>query len=93
MQHTKRSVLVNGSGFYVQQGQQCLVSRSMLPRPAKGLTLICHCVRHQEKSYNFNVVVNIKRREKPIFLNVKGEGYKIHTKMVLEDPLVLYAWS
>eukprot|EP00929_Paragymnodinium_shiwhaense_P012789 TRINITY_DN120685_c0_g1_i1.p1 TRINITY_DN120685_c0_g1~~TRINITY_DN120685_c0_g1_i1.p1 ORF type:complete len:3365 (+),score=726.60 TRINITY_DN120685_c0_g1_i1:1028-10096(+) len=38
-----------------------------------------------EKSYNFNVICNVKRRAQPIALNVKGEGYKIHTKLVLEE--------
>jgi len=39
----------------------------------------------EEKFYNFNVLCNVKRREKPIVLNVKGEGYKIHTKLVIEE--------
>ena len=39
----------------------------------------------ENKFYNFNVLCNIKRRAQPISLNVKGEGYKIHTKLILEQ--------
>jgi len=39
----------------------------------------------EEKFYNFNVMCTVKRRNRPIVFNVKGEGYKIHTKLVLEQ--------
>jgi len=40
----------------------------------------------EEKPYNFNVLCQVKRRAQPILLNVKGEGYKIHTKLLLDQP-------
>ncbi|CAE7232354.1 Hydin [Symbiodinium sp. CCMP2456] len=40
---------------------------------------------NEERFFNYNVVCNIKRKEKPLLLNIKGEGYKIHTKLVLEE--------
>jgi hydrocephalus-inducing protein len=31
-----------------------------------------------EVSYNYNLICNVKRKARPLVLNVKGEGYKIH---------------
>lgn len=31
-----------------------------------------------ELTYNYNLVCNVLRKERPLVLNVKGEGYKIH---------------
>lgn len=31
-----------------------------------------------ELNYNYNLICNVKRKERPLVLNVKGEGYKIH---------------
>ena len=31
-----------------------------------------------ELSYNYNLTCNVKRKDRPLVLNVKGEGYKIH---------------
>lgn len=31
-----------------------------------------------ELNYNYNLICNIKRKARPLVLNVKGEGYKIH---------------
>jgi len=31
-----------------------------------------------ELTYNFNLTCNVKRKARPLVLNVKGEGYKIH---------------
>lgn len=31
-----------------------------------------------ELKYNYNLCCNIKRKARPLILNVKGEGYKIH---------------
>ncbi|CAJ1447961.1 unnamed protein product [Effrenium voratum] len=38
-----------------------------------------------EKFFNYNVMCNIKRKDKPLLLNIKGEGYKIHTKLVIDE--------
>jgi len=38
-----------------------------------------------ELNYNYNLICNVKRKARPLVLNVKGEGYKIHTKLVLEE--------
>lgn len=40
---------------------------------------------NEEKFYNLNVVCNIKRKQKPILLNIKGEGYQIHTQLMVEE--------
>ena len=29
-------------------------------------------------TYNYNLICNVKRKARPLVLNVKGEGYKIH---------------
>jgi hydrocephalus-inducing protein len=31
-----------------------------------------------ELTYNYNLICNVKRKDRPLVLNVKGEGYKIH---------------
>jgi len=31
-----------------------------------------------ELNYNYNLICNVKRKARPLVLNVKGEGYKIH---------------
>jgi hydrocephalus-inducing protein len=31
-----------------------------------------------ELQYNYNLTCNVKRKNRPLVLNVKGEGYKIH---------------
>lgn len=31
-----------------------------------------------ELQYNYNLICNVKRKARPLVLNVKGEGYKIH---------------
>ena len=38
----------------------------------------------QEISYNYNLVCNVRRKAKPLILNVKGIGYTIHHKVLLE---------
>merc|ERR1719487_833381 len=40
---------------------------------------------NEEKTFNYNVVCNVKRKAQPVVLNVKGEGYKIHAELALED--------
>lgn len=39
----------------------------------------------QERSFNFNVVCNVKRKKEPIVLNVKGIGYKIHASLTVDE--------
>jgi len=40
-----------------------------------------------ELTYNYNLVCNVKRKARPLILNVKGEGYKIHhTVRVIDTP-------
>jgi hydrocephalus-inducing protein len=42
-----------------------------------------------ELTYNYNLMCNVKRKARPLVLNVKGEGYKIHHSVrVLELPPV-----
>ena len=31
-----------------------------------------------EREYNYNLVCNVKRRDRPVTLNVKGIGYVLH---------------
>lgn len=42
-----------------------------------------------ELNYNYNLVCNIKRKARPLVLNVKGEGYKIHHSVFADDNRVL----
>ena len=41
-----------------------------------------------ELTYNYNLVCNVKRKARPLVLNVKGEGYKIHHKVLAGEPKV-----
>jgi hydrocephalus-inducing protein len=31
-----------------------------------------------ELTYNYNLICDVRRKARPLVLNVKGEGYKIH---------------
>ena len=37
-----------------------------------------------EKSFNFNLICNIKRKPTPLSINVKGEGYGVHDALEVE---------
>jgi len=39
-----------------------------------------------ELTYNYNLVCNVKRKARPLTLNIKGEGYKIHHKVFAGEP-------
>mmetsp|Transcript_4036 Transcript_4036/g.9628 ORF Transcript_4036/g.9628 Transcript_4036/m.9628 type:complete len:4944 (+) Transcript_4036:104-14935(+) len=41
----------------------------------------------QEKTFNFNVVCNVRSKATRLAVNVKGEGYAVHAQVLLEDPL------
>ena len=41
-----------------------------------------------ELKYNYNLQCNIKRKARPLILNVKGEGYKIHHSVFADEPRV-----
>lgn len=41
-----------------------------------------------ERDYNYNLVCNVKRRSRPITLNVKGTGYVLHHSVMLQQTLV-----
>jgi len=41
-----------------------------------------------ELKYNYNLCCNIKRKARPLILNVKGEGYKIHHSVQADEPRV-----
>jgi hydrocephalus-inducing protein len=41
----------------------------------------------EEKSHNFNLVCNVRRKPTKLSLNVKGEGYAIHDRMDLEEDM------
>ncbi len=34
-----------------------------------------------EKSFNYNLICNVKRKSRPVSLNVKGIGYILHHKV------------
>ena len=37
-----------------------------------------------ELTYNYNLTCNVKRKARPLVLNVKGEGYKIHHSVLAD---------
>jgi hydrocephalus-inducing protein len=37
-----------------------------------------------EREYNYNLVCNVKRRNRPVTLNVKGIGYILHHTVTLQ---------
>lgn len=39
-----------------------------------------------EFTYNYNLQCNIKRKARPLVLNVKGEGYQIHHTVKADMP-------
>lgn len=53
--------------------------------PGESLAVDVRFQPTEEKFYNVNVVCNIKRKQKPLLLNIKGEGYQIHTQLVVEE--------
>lgn len=42
----------------------------------------------EEKSFNFNILCHLKRKARPISLNIKGIGYQMHQNVLLENKLV-----
>jgi len=38
-----------------------------------------------EKVFNFNVICDVKRKQDPVVLNVKGVGYKLHAQLTVEE--------
>jgi hypothetical protein len=41
-----------------------------------------------ELTYNYNLQCNIKRKARPLTLNIKGEGYQIHHTVTADEPQV-----
>jgi len=39
-----------------------------------------------ELTYNYNLICNVKRKARPLVLNVKGEGYQIHHSVMADMP-------
>lgn len=39
-----------------------------------------------ELTYNYNLQCNIKRKARPLTLNIKGEGYQIHHTVMADEP-------
>jgi hydrocephalus-inducing protein len=39
-----------------------------------------------ELTYNYNLTCNVKRKARPLVLNVKGEGYQIHHSVMADMP-------
>lgn len=39
-----------------------------------------------ELTYNYNLICNLKRKARPLVLNVKGEGYQIHHTVLADAP-------
>merc|ERR1719502_842568 len=62
-----------------------VVPRSGVVGPGASFPVEITFTPTEERYFNYNVVCNVKRQAQPIILNVKGEGYKIHTKLVLEE--------
>jgi hydrocephalus-inducing protein len=41
-----------------------------------------------EINYNYNLQCNVKRKARPLVLNVKGEGYQIHHTVMADEPAI-----
>jgi hydrocephalus-inducing protein len=39
-------------------------------------------------NYNYNLQCNVKRKARPLILNVKGEGYQIHHSVMADEPQI-----
>jgi hydrocephalus-inducing protein len=50
------------------------------------LPLEIHFQPKHEVKYNYNLTCNVKRKARPLILNVKGEGYKIHHTVFADEP-------
>ena len=35
---------------------------------------------HAEGQFNYNLIVNVKKKPSPLLLNIKGEGYKMQVR-------------
>jgi hydrocephalus-inducing protein len=40
-----------------------------------------------ETSYNYNLICNVKRKTKPILINVKGVGFNLHQHIITDEGL------
>jgi len=38
-----------------------------------------------ETSYNYNLICNVKRKTKPILINVKGVGFSLHQHIITDE--------
>lgn len=45
----------------------------------------------EEKSFNFNILCHLKRRARPIQLNIKGIGYQMHQSVMLDQTIPVKA--
>lgn len=41
-----------------------------------------------ELTYNYNLHCNVKRKDRPLTLNIKGEGYQIHHSVMADEPQI-----
>jgi hydrocephalus-inducing protein len=73
---------------YQQEGQAQVVSvspSSGVVGPDTSLDIEVTFAPTFERSFNFNIVCNVKRKKQPVVLNVKGIGYKIHASLAVEE--------
>ncbi|CAM9698611.1 unnamed protein product, partial [Chrysoparadoxa australica] len=56
---------------------------ALLPPKGRVPVEVTFCPR-EEKFHNFNLVVNVRKKASPLNMNIKGEGYKVHAKLVLQ---------
>lgn len=67
---------VKGSAEYVDSLSVSPMSGVIKPQSELLIEIIF--APHVEISYNYNLLCNVKRKSRPVSLNVKGIGYILH---------------
>ncbi|KAF4667893.1 hypothetical protein FOL47_003343 [Perkinsus chesapeaki] len=80
-EHLPFQFMIDGASWY---------DNALMISPMKGtigpdgkMTLGITFKPLEEKLYNFNIIINVKRKAEPIILNIKGSAYKIKSTLSL----------
>jgi hydrocephalus-inducing protein len=76
---------IRGSPDYGEGALRVVPSSGVVPA-LSDLPIEIHFQPKHEVKYNYNLTCNVKRKARPLILNVKGEGYKIHHTVFADEP-------
>ena len=72
---------IRGSPDFGEGALRVVPSSGVVPA-LSDLPIEIHFQPKHEVKYNYNLTCNVKRKARPLVLNVKGEGYKIHHQVL-----------